>query len=155
MSEQIYSDMMHFSGSQSEGNQKMTERRLIAHKNTPREKPQGVFGVQYYLFAAVFVTARHARRTRRSPCDRRGVRSRNWYGVRRSLASATVRARRGRSRPAVRGALVDTSVYLKPAKLFNVALDVLARLAPCLNLGVGELRHKDLLDTIGAYNCRK
>ena len=51
--------------------------------------------------------------------------------------------------------LVDTSVYLKPAELLDVALDMLARLAPCLNLGVGELRHKDLLDTIGADNCRK
>ena len=51
--------------------------------------------------------------------------------------------------------LVDTSVYLKPAKLINVAFDVLARLAPCLNLGVGKLGHKDLLDTIGADNCRK
>lgn len=57
--------------------------------------------------------------------------------------------------PAVRGALVDTSVYLKPTELVDVALDVLARLAPCLNLGVGELRHKDLLDTIGADNRRK
>ena len=54
-----------------------------------------------------------------------------------------------------RGALVDTSVYLKPTKLVDVALDVLARLAPCLNLGVGELGHKDLLDTIGADNRRK
>ncbi len=51
MSEQIYSDMMYFSGSQSEGNQKMTGRRSIA-KNTPREKPQGVFDVQYYLVTA-------------------------------------------------------------------------------------------------------
>lgn len=57
--------------------------------------------------------------------------------------------------PAVRGALVDTSVYLKPTKLINVAFDVLAGLAPCLNLGIGELRHKDLLDTIGADNRRK
>lgn len=57
--------------------------------------------------------------------------------------------------PAVRGALVDTSVYLKPTELVDVALDVLAGLAPCLNLGVGELGHKDLLDTIGANNCRK
>ena len=66
------------------------------------------------------------------------------------------RARRARrSRHAARGALVDTSVYLKPAELLNVALDVLARLAPCLNLGVGELGHKDFLDTIGANNCRK
>ena len=62
---------------------------------------------------------------------------------------------RGRSRPAVRGALVDTSVHLKPVELLDVALDVLAGLAPCLNLGVGELGHKDLLDTIGADNCRK
>ena len=54
-----------------------------------------------------------------------------------------------------RGALVNTSVYLKPAKLLDVALDVLARLAPCLNLGVGELGYKDLLDTIGADNRRK
>ena len=54
-----------------------------------------------------------------------------------------------------RGALVDTSVYLKPTELVDVALDVLARLAPCLNLGVGELGHKDLLDTIGTNNCRK
>ena len=54
-----------------------------------------------------------------------------------------------------RGTLVNTSVYLKPAKLLNVALDMLARLAPCLNLRVGELGHKDLLDTIGANNCRK
>lgn len=51
--------------------------------------------------------------------------------------------------------LVDTSVYLKPTKLIDVAFDMLARLAPCLNLGVGELRHKDLLDTIGADNRRK
>ena len=54
-----------------------------------------------------------------------------------------------------RGALVDAGVYLKPVKLVDVALDVLARLTPCLNLGVGELGHKDLLDTIGADNCRK
>lgn len=60
-----------------------------------------------------------------------------------------------RSRCGTRGALIDTSVYLKPAELVDVALDVLARLTPCLNLGVGELGHKDLLDTIGADNCRK
>ena len=53
------------------------------------------------------------------------------------------------------GALVNTSVYLKPTELVDVALDVLARLAPCLNLGVGELGHKNLLDTIGADNRRK
>ena len=60
-----------------------------------------------------------------------------------------------RCSPQPRVTLVDTSVYLKPAKLLNVALDMLAGLAPCLNLGVGELGHKDLLDTIGADNCRK
>ena len=77
------------------------------------------------------------------------------------LAADTARVRRS-SRPSEpeartqsRGALVDTSVYLKPTKLVDVALDVLARLAPCLNLGVGELGHKDLLDTIGADNRRK
>ena len=77
-----------------------------------------------------------------------------------AMLAGAARARRGRGRspepqPAVRGVLVDTSVYLKPAELVDVALDVLARLAPCLNLGVGELGHKDLLDTIGADNCRK
>lgn len=56
---------------------------------------------------------------------------------------------------AARVTLVDASVYLKPTELLDVALDVLARLAPCLNLGVGELGHKDLLDTIGTDNCRK
>ena len=74
------------------------------------------------------------------------------------LAADAARVRRS-SRPSQssqpRGALVNTSVYLKPAKLLNVALDVLARLAPCLNLGVRELGHKDLLDTIGADNRRK
>ena len=77
------------------------------------------------------------------------------FGVHYCLLAGYARARRGRSRPAVRGALVDTSVYLKPSELVDVALDVLARLTPCLNLGVGELGHKDLLDTIGADNCRK
>ena len=120
---------MYFSGSQSEGNQKMTERRSPIQKHTSEETPRCV---------------RCALLPGRSPCDRRGVRSRNWYG-----------ARRGRSRCGTRGALVDASVYLKPAKLVDVALDVLARLAPCLNLGVGELGHKDLLDTIGTDNCRK
>ena len=74
------------------------------------------------------------------------------------LAADAARVRRS-SRPSqssqLRVTLVDTSVYLKPAKLINVAFDVLARLAPCLNLGVGKLGHKDLLDTIGADNCRK
>ena len=74
----------------------------------------------------------------------------HWLG-----RSPQPRARRGRSRCGTRGALVDTSVYLKPTKLVDVTLDMLARLAPCLNLGVGELGHKDLLDTIGADNRRK
>ena len=72
-----------------------------------------------------------------------------------SLAFATA-SRPSQPRPArPRVTLVDTSVYLKPAELLDVALDVLARLAPCLNLGVGELGYKDLLDTIGADNRRK
>ena len=73
--------------------------------------------------------------------------------VRRSLASVAELATQCSPQP--RGTLVNASVYLKPAKLLNVALDMLARLAPCLNLGVGELGHKDLLDTIGADNRRK
>ena len=83
--------------------------------------------------------AADAARVRRSP-DRRRARSAM------QLAATAGTAH---------GALVDTSVYLKPTKLVDVALDVLARLAPCLNLGVRELGHKDLLDTIGADNCRK
>ena len=73
--------------------------------------------------------------------------------VRRSLASVAEPAARCSPQPRV--TLVDTSVYLKPIELLDVALDVLAGLAPCLNLGVGELGHKDLLDTIGADNRRK
>lgn len=99
---------------------------LIA-KNTPREKPQGVFGVHYCLLAG------YARVRRRA----------------RSLAPIAATA------GTACGALVNTSVYLKPTELVDVALDVLARLAPCLNLGVGELGHKNLLDTIGADNRRK
>lgn len=79
---------------------------------------------------------------------RAAARGRSPCGSRPSRPSQLVR------RPA-RDALVDTSVYLKPTELVDVALDVLARLAPCLNLGVGELGDKDLLDTIGANNCRK
>ena len=79
----------------------------------------------------------------RSPCDRR------------CSQPAASRPSEPEARTQSRGALVDTSVYLKPTKLVDVALDVLARLAPCLNLGVGELGHKDLLDTIGADNRRK
>ena len=68
------------------------------------------------------------------------------------LAADAARARRS---PQPRVTLVNTSVYLKPAKLINVAFDVLARLAPCLNLRVRKLGHKDPLDTIGTDNCRK
>ena len=71
----------------------------------------------------------------------------------RSLASVAEPAARCSPQPRV--TLVDTSVYLKPIELLDVALDVLAGLAPCLNLGVREFGHKDLLDTIGADNCRK
>ena len=105
----------------------MTERRSIDKKHTSGETPRCV---------------RCALLPGRSPCDRRGVRS--------PQPGITAGAE-----PAVRGALVDTSVYLKPTKLVDVTLDMLARLAPCLNLGVGELGHKDLLDTIGADNRRK
>ena len=68
---------------------------------------------------------------------------------------ASVAEPAARCSPQPRVTLVNTSVYLKPTKLLNVTLDVLAGLAPCLNLGVGELGHKDLLDTIGADNRRK
>ena len=86
-----------------------------------------VFGVQYYLFALASS----------------------------QVAALTVAELTAQCNPQPRVTLVNTSVYLKPTKLLNVALDVLARLAPCLNLGVRELGHKDLLDTIGADNCRK
>ena len=72
-----------------------------------------------------------------------------------AMLAGAARARRGRSRCGTRGVLVDAGVYLKPTELVYVTLDVLAGLAPCLNLGVGELGHKDLLDTIGANNRRK
>ena len=104
-----------------------------------------VFGVRCSVFGVrcAILPVRTGFVAGRSPDRRRA----------RSLAPvATVAAG---TEPAVRGALVDTSVYLKPTELVDVALDVLARLAPCLNLGVGELGHKDLLDTIGSDNCRK
>ena len=138
--------MMWFSGSHSEPIKKWREAAW-SNKNTPREKPQGVFGVRCALLPA------------RRLCSQPTL-----------LASAAVRTRQSTqprvrrcSRPSQPAAtagtacvtLVNTSVYLKPAKLINVAFDVLARLAPCLNLGVRELGHKDLLDTIGADNCRK
>ena len=54
MSEQIYSDMMHFLGSQSKGSQKMERGSLNAQKHTSGEAPKvcSVFGVQYYLVVA-------------------------------------------------------------------------------------------------------
>ena len=73
--------------------------------------------------------------------------------VRRSLASVAELATQCSTQPRV--TLVNTSVYLKPAELLDVALDMLARLAPCLNLGVREFGHKDLLDTIDTDNRRK
>ena len=120
---------MSFPGSHSEPIKKWREAAW-SHKNTLREKPQGVFGVHYYLLAG-------------------------YARSRRCSQPAASRPSEPEARTQSRGALVDTSVYLKPTKLVDVALDVLARLAPCLNLGVGELRHKDLLDTISADNCRK
>ena len=101
-------------------------------KNTPREKPPRCVRCAILPVRTGFVAGR-------SP-DRRRARS-----------LAPIAATAGTAC----GALVDTSVYLKPTELVNVALDVLARLTPCLNLGVGKLGHKDLLDTIGADNCRK
>ena len=118
--------MMWFSGSHSEPIKKWREAAW-SNKNTPREKPPRC--VRCALLPA------------RRLCSQPTL-----------LASAAVRARQS---PQPRVTLVNTSVHLKPAKLVDVALDMLARLTPCLNLGVGELRHKDLLDTIGADNRRK
>ena len=110
----------------------MTGRRSIDKKHTSGETPRCV---------------RCALLPGRSRCgsrSRRGVRGRSPEP---EPAAHVARV--------ARDALVDTSVYLKPSELVDVALDVLARLTPCLNLGVGELGHKDLLDTIGANNRRK
>ena len=107
----------------------MAERRSIAQKHTSGESPRCV------QCAILPVRSRCGSRSRRG-----------------------VRGRSPEPEPAARnsrGVLVDTSIYLEPTKLVDVALDMLARLAPCLNLGVGELGHKDLLDTIGADNRRK
>ena len=114
----------------------MERGSLNAQKHTSGEAPKvcSVFGVR-----CAILPVRTGFVAGRSPDRRRA----------RSLAPVAAC-----TQPAC-GALVDTSVYLKPAELVDVALDVLARLAPCLNLGVGELGHKDLLDTIGANNCRK
>ena len=103
----------------------MVEKQLGRIKTHLGRSPQGVFGVHYYLLAG------YAHRCCSRPSEPEAC-----------------------TQPA-NDALVNTSVHLKPAELINVALDMLARLAPCLNLGVGELGHKDLLDTIGADNRRK
>ena len=113
----------------------MAERRSIAQKHTSGESPRCV---QCAILPG------------RSRCG-----SRNRCG---SRSRRGVRGRSPEPEPAARnsrGVLIDTSIYLEPTELVDVALYVLARLAPCLNLGVGELGHKDLLDTIGADNCRK
>ena len=108
------------------------ERNSLIAKNTPREKPPRC--VQCALLPA--------RRLCSQPTLLAPVAARSAMQPAATAGTACV-------------ALVNTSVYLKPAKLVDVALDVLARLAPCLNLGVRELGHKDLLDTIGTDNCRK
>lgn len=107
----------------------MAERHSIAQKHTSGKAPRCVRCALLPVHKRVTVAARSPR----------------------------PRARRN-SQPAwlaAHIALVDTSVYLKPVELINVALDVLTRLTPCLKLGVRKFRHKDLLDTVGAKNCRK
>ena len=115
----------------------MERGSLNAQKHTSGETPRcvrcSVFGVHYYLLTGYA----RVRRCSRLP------------------QPAASRPSEPEARTQPRVTLVDTSVYLKPTKLVDVTLDVLTRLAPCLNLGVGELGHKDLLDTIGADNRRK
>ena len=132
--------MMSFSGSQSEPIKKMERGSLNAQKHTSGQAPKvcSVFGVR-----CAILPVRTGFVAGRSPDRRRA----------RSLAPVGVAA--GTAPVAACGALVDTSVNLKPTELVDVALDMLARLTPCLNLGVGKLGHKDLLDTIGTDNCRK
>lgn len=114
----------------------MERGSLNAQKHTSGEAPKvcSVFGVQYYLFALAWSQPAASRPSQ--------------------PAASRPSEPEARTQPA-NDALVDTSVYLKPIELLDVALDVLAGLAPCLNLGVRELGHEDLLDTIGADNCRK
>ena len=136
----------------------MTGRRSIDKKHTSGEAPRCVR-------CAILPGHRRVRRARRSPTAvvvaagaapvAAGAEPAAGTGRSSRSQSSQRDVTRGRSRPAACGVLVDTSVYLKPAELVDVALDVLAGLTPCLNLGVGELGHKDLLDTIGADNCRK
>ena len=103
----------------------MVEKQLDRIKTHLGRSPQGVFGAHYCLVAA------------------------------RSAMQLAAGAELAATAGTACVTLVNTSVYLKPTKLLDVALDVLARLAPCLNLGVGKLGHKDLLDTISADNRRK
>ena len=110
----------------------MVEKQLDCIKTHLGRSSQSVFGVHYYLLAGY---ARN-RRCSRPP----------QFALVAELAATAGTAC---------VTLVNTSVYLKPTKLLNVALDMLARLTPCLNLRVRELGHKDLLDTIGADNRRK
>ena len=127
----------------------MTGGRSIDKKHTSGEAPRCVR-------CAILPGHRRVRRARRSPTA--VVVAADAARVRRSLAPIRARslhAAGAEPRHTAHGTLVDTSVYLKPIKLLDVALDVLAGLAPCLNLRVGELGHKDLLDTIGADNRRK
>ena len=118
----------------------MERGSLVEQKHTSGETPRcvrcSVFGVHYYLLTGYA----RVRRCSRLPQP----------AASRPSQSSQRNAARGS-----RGTLVDASVYLKPTELVDVTLDVLTRLAPCLNLGVGELGHKDLLDTIGADNRRK
>lgn len=118
----------------------MGRNSSIPQKHTSGEAPRCVRCALLPGLERVIVAAR-ARRSSQ-PAQLELVAARSRYGAR-------------SSQRATRDALVDTRVYLQPAELVNVALNVLTRLAPCLNLGVGELGHKDLLDTVGADNCRK
>ena len=104
----------------------MVEKQRGRIKTHLGRSPQGVFGVHYCLLAGYARSRRCSRPSQ--PAATAGT------------ACVT---------------LVNTSVYLKPTKLVDVTLDVLARLAPCLNLRVRKLGHKDPLDTIGTDNCRK
>ena len=127
----------------------MVEKQLDRIKTHLGRSPQGVFDVHYYLLAGYARSRRgtRGRRARQNP--------RHTWSPRPSEPAASSPSEPEACTQSAHGALVDTSVYLKPAKLLNVALDMLARLAPCLNLGVREFGHKDLLDTIGTDNRRK
>ena len=114
-----------------------------------------MFGVHYYLLAG-YARVRRCSRLPQPAASRPSQSSQR--NAARSLAPIRARslhAAGAEPRHTAHGTLVNASVYLKPTKLLDVALDVLAGLAPCLNLRVGELGHKDLLDTIGSDNCRK